>query len=392
MNFEQKNPIIKNIEILKTGNAPESSNDLLHRENEINKMEYHFSHVIQNIVPSNMLMFGEIGSGKTAMIKITANELKKEAEKRNINLTIHYINCNSEPTEMGILQQLVAQYNMHHSIKPQKIANSTSQYFHHYIKKINETNGIIIIILDEIDKMKPSNLLYNLSRVKENGFTDFNVCVVGISNNFLFEKERDPRELSSFRPTRITVPPYNTEQLIDILINKAEKALKPNTWDIGTITMCATRLSACKGDARSAIELLKTTAEIAEKTGKTALTENDVLIAEKELQHGTISTLLSNLPPQKTLMLLACMHNMYSNDETTTTKTAYQQYAKLCDAYGHETYTDRSFRTVLNEFEIEGLININKTSRGRARGIQNQISTELSIESTIDILTNALES
>jgi cell division control protein 6 len=95
----------------------------------------------------------------------------------------------------------------------------TSEYW----KRLQKAAGdrTVCIVLDEIDKMLIKNrkndfsLLYKFSR-------EMNACVIGVTNNLLFEQMiRDDRDCSSFLYDEIVFSPYDVTQLRDILETRA---------------------------------------------------------------------------------------------------------------------------------------------------------------------------
>lgn len=389
--FNYENSLFKDTDVMQTGTTPATTAELLHRDNELKDLEYYYSKITKGKTADNVLMYGETGTGKTAMIKAYTRELKTAAELNGIKVNIYYINCNSASSEIEVYKHLLTHYKITHGTIKQKVSNSADSYFTFFVECLNKVDEISIIILDEIDKLKKGNTLYNLSRIKEAGFTERNVCIAGISNDPDFERNMEPREESSFRPRRIVVPPYTEKQLYDILLSKAEKALYPNTWTPNIIEMCATK-AADKGDARTAIDLLNLAVIHAEKNNKHCIDEYDVLVAEHELNNGIIDQIINQMSFQKKLMLMSCFKAIDASQKKnkTTTTEAYEYYKRMCAACVTDAYSTRSFLAYLKNFDMDSLINITKKSEGRAKGIHYVITSNHDIEKTIEIIASTL--
>jgi cell division control protein 6 len=59
--------------------------------------------------PSNVLIFGKTGTGKTAVVKYLGNEIKKADSELN-RVTFLYMNCEVVDTQYGVLQNIGNQF------------------------------------------------------------------------------------------------------------------------------------------------------------------------------------------------------------------------------------------------------------------------------------------
>ena len=89
---------------------------------------------------------------------------------------------------------------------------------------IDSKEQVIIIILDEIDKLikKGDDVLYNLSRINTD-LRKAKVSMIGVSNDLKFTEFLDPRVKSSLGEEELIFPPYDAEQISDILKQRAKK-------------------------------------------------------------------------------------------------------------------------------------------------------------------------
>ena len=77
---------------------------------------------------------------------------------------------------------------------------------------------------------KGDDVLYNLSRVNSDLLRS-RVSLIGISNDLKFTEFLDPRVKSSLGEDEIIFPPYNAEQIKDILGQRAKLAFKPGVLE-----------------------------------------------------------------------------------------------------------------------------------------------------------------
>jgi len=155
---------------------------------------------------------------------------------------------------------------------------NTNEYWTRIEERVK--GGIAIIILDEIDKMLIKNrnevysLIYKFTR-------DSNICLIGITNKYdIRQLITDARDQSSYLYADVTFPAYNAIQLRDILEYRVEQAFYPNALNDEVIPLCAALAAQRNGDARYALDLLSTAADLCEEEGRTAVTEDDVRRAE----------------------------------------------------------------------------------------------------------------
>ena len=71
-------------------------------------------------------------------------------------------------------------------------------------------------------------------------------------------------------------PPYDAIQLRDILEYRVEQAFNPNALSDEVIPLCAALAAQRNGDARYALDLLATAADLCGEENRTTVTEEDV--------------------------------------------------------------------------------------------------------------------
>ncbi|MGB8311413.1 MAG: hypothetical protein WCE81_06080 [Halobacteriota archaeon] len=85
---------------------------------------------------------------------------------------------------------------------------------------------------------------------------------MGAKNVYLFIK------LTSLKNVDVTFPAYNALQLQDILKYRSEHAFYPHTLGHKVIDICAGLAAQRNGDARYALDLLSTAANLCEEEGR----------------------------------------------------------------------------------------------------------------------------
>ena len=97
--LERRNTIVKNKSILQTSYIP---NQLPHRSEQIDQVASVIAAALKGDKPSNLMIFGKTGTGKTAVMNFIGNELRK-ADSSSSLCEFIYINCEVVDTHYGIL-------------------------------------------------------------------------------------------------------------------------------------------------------------------------------------------------------------------------------------------------------------------------------------------------
>lgn len=96
-------PIFENKEVLRPSYTPRR---LPHREEQINNMATILVTALRGDTPSNILIYGKTGTGKTASAKFVSEELESTSEKYEVPCEVQYINCEVTDTQYRVLAQL----------------------------------------------------------------------------------------------------------------------------------------------------------------------------------------------------------------------------------------------------------------------------------------------
>lgn len=352
-----KSKIFRNREILLPDYIPE---ELPHREEQIRKLVEILSPLIRNEKPNNIFIYGLTGTGKTAVTKFV---LKKLSEKIPSNFIYIYINTRQVDTPYRILADILENLNS----KVPFTGISTAELFKRFLRKINEIKPILVIVLDEIDalvKKHGDDILYRLTRANyEIGKSK--ISLIGITNDVKFVDFLDARVKSSLSEEEIVFPPYNADELEDILKRRATIAFYEGTITDDVIKLCAALAARDHGDARRALDLLRVAGEIAEREGSSKVTVEHVEKARIEIEKDRVFEVVSTLPFHSKLVLLAIIEGLREKKRILTTGEVYEIYTSLARKNGVETVTQRRVSDILNELDMLGIITAKVVNRGR---------------------------
>ncbi|MDP1552985.1 MAG: cell division control protein Cdc6, partial [Methanobacteriaceae archaeon] len=231
---------------------------------------------------------------------------------------------------------------------------------------------ILLVVLDEIDillKNDGDGILYTLTR------TD-NVAILSISNYVDFKKFIKPRVRSSLRDREIVFPPYGAQQLVDILEERSKLSFNKDALEGDVIPLCSAMAAKEEGDARYALDLLRTSGELADEKDSEVVKGAYVREAKDYIEHNKITDIIMTLPSQQQRVLESILYLTKRKEEITSGRL-YEVYT---DVSKGDTVSYRRIFDFINELEMLGLISTNTVSRGRAKGRTNIIDLQCDTE------------
>ena len=374
-------PLIKNKKILQSSYIPEQ---LPHRDIQINEIVEIVAPSLVKDKPSNILIIGKTGTGKTAVVKYIGKELKK-ADIYEENCCFVYINCEVVDTPYGILYNIGNQIIKDETRSIPFTGWSLDRVFEEIRRYIDDENKIYIVVLDEIDRSFQKNgddifyLLTTINEVLENS----KVSIIGISNNPKFTDFLDPKIKSRLGEEKIIFPPYNTLQLEDILRDRSKEAFTEGTLSKGVISYCAALSAQDMGDARRALDLLRIAADIAERNSDKIITEAHVKYAKNKIELDAVSEVVRTLTPQSKTVLMSIVINTENDNPTMNTGDVFSTYKQISEILETSVLTQRRVAGLISELDMLGIIHARVKSFGRA-GRTREI--ELNTNDVIDMM------
>jgi len=342
---------------------------LPHRETEINDLASILVPALRDETPSNVFIYGKTGTGKTAVTKFVGNELLRKGNETNKKVNFIYINCEIVDTQYRVLQNIANHFIDNWSERIPFTGWPTDEVFAKLKKMIDAEGGVVVIILDEVDKLKGDEVLYNLSRINVD-LKNAKISIVGISNDLKFTEFLDPRVRSSLGEENMIFPPYDAAELQDILKQRVKIALRSESIDEDVVPLCSALAAQEHGDARRALDLLRMSAELAERGNYLRITKKHVKLAQNRIEKDRIIEVVRTLPTQSKLIILAIIlqdkHNRNSEAPgVITTGEVYEIYKKLCKKTRNDFLTQRRVADLISELDMLGIITARVISKGR---------------------------
>ena len=376
--------IIKNRQVLTIDYVPDK---LLFRTKESTAIAQSLSVILKKGRPSNLLIFGKPGTGKTAVVKNVIEHLYKKTNELDINLRVPFINAKNSNTPYKILYEIAELLGINKEGKMQVYFTglSMSEATDRILDFIRRRSFKVVIVIDEIDSLvnrKGDDILYNFTRANERISSDQFISLIGISNSLTFKDKLDPRVKSSLSEEELVFNPYTIEQLKQILIDRCKLAFYDNVIPIGVINLCAAIAGRETGDARKAIDLLRVAAEIAERSMTMKISEDHIRSAQQKIDSDTNYEILRNSTLHTKLVILSIIKS--KNGSTGEIYTIYQYF---CSKIEQEPLTQRRMTQIVGELDQLGLITTNIVNQGRY-GRTQRIKLHIHISSVKQAIKN----
>lgn len=352
--------IFKDREVLRHDYLP---GRLPHREEQIRQLGEKVAPLLKGARSSNIFIYGQTGTGKTAVVKYVLSRLEHKAKEFNAPIRLCYVNCRLAGSEYRAFASMCQTLG----VQVPFTGLSVGEVFDRFKTGLDLCGVVFIVILDEADaliKTRGDGLLYELTRMNE-VLKKSKVTLVGISNDLRLKELLDPRVLSSLSEEEMVFRPYDAGELRTILAERANVAFVENALSDAALGLCAALAAAEHGDARRALDLLRVAGEVAERKGAAVVTEDDVREAEKHIEHNRILEALNNLTLHSKLVTLSIYHLDKTTAHSAITGEIYEVYDELSGELGVTPLTQRRLSTLINELDAMGLLNAKVVSMGR---------------------------
>ena len=357
--------IFKNREALSSTYIPKH---FPHREEEIGNIANILKPALNGSRPSNILIYGQTGTGKTAVAKFICDQITAKANDEDKKIHTAYINCKQTNTTYSILSNIGKAYSKEWEEEIPIAGWRIDKVYAEVKQKAKENGGIVILVLDEIDALVTKagdDILYHLTSLNSD-LENSKISIIGISNDVKFTSWLDPRVKSRLGEESLAFAPYNAPQIEEILYERSKIAFKENVVEPLVVSYCSSKAAQEHGDVRKALDLLRISAELADREQREIVTARYVNLAQNVMENDQVKNIISTLPIQNKATFASIIVNQGSRKNgQQTTGEVYETYSRICNIFKLEILTQRRISNLISELDMQGLIHAKTVSLGR---------------------------
>lgn len=375
--------LIKNDQALKIDYVPEK---LPFREQEEKTLAQVLSTTFRSARPSNLFLFGEPGTGKTAVVKKVLEKLEKKAKELKTNVKVVNVNAKGASTAYKVLHEIAEYIGLNQEDKTKRVpftGLSMGEATSRILQFIQKKELSVILVIDEIDSLvdkSGDDILYSFTRANQQMTEGGFIALIGVSNSLDFKDKLDPRVRSSLSEEEMVFKPYAIDQLREILHERSKIAFNHGAISEAAVNLCSAMAGREHGDARKAIDLLRVAAELAERENAVKVDEKHVRAAQEKIENNAPFDLLKNAPTHMKLVVLAI-----ARTKDAYTGNVYDTYASLCKHLEQEPLTQRRVTQMISKLDLLGMVATDVVSQGRY-GRSQKISIKIPLATVKEAL------
>lgn len=368
--------VFRNRELLRPQYVPDGDR-IVGRDQQIKTLEQLLRPATNGNPPESGFLFGESGTGKSLAAKHVTGRAQAIAQMHDCGLVTVYIDCDQYDTETRVARELALQVRSRtgHTADDIHIPESgigASEYYDFIWGRhgLLESADSLVVIIDEIDLLgdNAASVLSKLSRSEETGKTDCYIAVLAISNKTDYTQANDKRVASSFQDEPIVFPPYEAQQLSAIL-NRRRDAFCDDVLEEGALRLAAAKAAQDYGDARQALDLVRTAGKLADKASDSTVTDSHVERADEYVDLNRSLEVVANSTKHSryTLYALAYLIETQSQIEFSTGRV-YDVYRIVSHAVGGDPRTHQRILELLKEWTQPDITEHHHTGHGQGKG------------------------
>ena len=351
---------------------------LPHRGHEVESLVRNLVDALNGHIPSNMLLYGVPGSGKTVVTRFVLGQLLDKGKEMGQSVETYEINCRNVDTKYRVVQTIASKLGRRGDTPIPFTGWPTDRVLEELISRMDRAGGVHIIVLDEIDNLVSragDGLLYNLTSLNTS-LRNSRCCIIGISNDLNFTQQLDPRVTSRLSQEDLVFHPYGAPEIQDILSERVNTGLREDVIEEGVLELCSALAAHEHGDARRALDLLRISVQKAEQRSQKTVDRRHVRLAQSQLEYDQVTPVLKTLPLHQKLLVLAIKLNEDNGMRNISTGETYRTYSDACMKISVEALTPRRISSLLNELDTLGIIMARNVSKGRG-GRSKQVNSAI---------------
>jgi len=325
---------------------------LVGRDDKLLDLASIFSTIIVPETSCNALITGPVGSGKTALAKVFAKDIKDNYSRKRKVSYLH-VNCRNHSTTPQVLHRIITYLEPRH---PER-GLSSSEVLSSIRTILRNLNEHLLIILDEVNyilRKEGNDLLYNLLRIDEDKQGKGTISLILISQEEILNTLEGAVISRLGSGNHLRLSGYSRDGLFEIAKQRAELSLFDESYGDEILDLIADSAST-RGDARNVLHLIEGAAKNAEKEGRKNIIPEDVQkISSKEVT-AVEPHIIDSLRPHAQLLLLAICRRLKKEPEITS-GDAEQLYHVVCEEYNQSPKGHTTLWKYIKNLELKELL------------------------------------
>lgn len=366
------------------------------REEQLDQFIRHLEPALHGRPPTNIIVDGEKGSGKSSTTKHALNLLAEEMETKSHPFDTVFVTARDGSSSQQTLTQIVN--SLREARDDDQIARTGYPYegvVEKLLEELERYDGVLYVVIDEADDIaNPDAILQELSRIDERGqVSGLRVGTIAILNDPTMTERLRSTTQSSFQAQRITFPPYSAEELNTILQQRSEAGFVDGVTTLNITGYCAGKCRQFGGGVRDAIKLLQDSGEVARcrqretmNQESRSLTRADVDEAARSLTPNRVAQTVQSLSEkgQRALFTVACA-TAYGDTPVRTRALTRLHHS----VHASHNPSERTMRTYLNTLCDRGLVSrgdMNNTSKSPESGQYYEHELSIELQTVLELL------
>jgi cell division control protein 6 len=347
-----------------------------HRDAQLKKLELYFQSVAQNAsrASQSVMITGPNGSGKTMIAKkLLLESLPRKAALYGNLVKVLLVNCRIDKTLQAIMVKALKSLGQTYPTR----GYSFEELLNALVEELRSNRMHLVIAFDEVDSLvlsDPSSL-YTITRLREAAPGSQVLSSILISRTTDYLKRVDLSTLSSLQWNEISLDPYSSEELVDIIGSRSE-AFNDGCLDDDAIQFAAD-VAGVYGDARYALELVWRAGKLADDSESPRVLPEHIRAAKASLPPQLRKEELAYLTAHQKLLLMAISILLKKGDLTSVSIGEVEKsYTALCESLSVAAYKHTQVWSDVNELSRKGIIETQLSGKG-VRGRTTMIGLSL---------------